>query len=194
MAKSASSALATKWRAASVTDLALTSRSEIRIICKTPPKYAVYVRPQRLDRILSAEGELQPVLAKAQELRALSGLVHRFLSADLAGEARVVNFKDSQLVLVAANSAAAAKLKLLAPSLGRFLTKRRWQVNSVSVRVQPKASRSERPTRASVQLSTSATEALRKLHASMRPCPAREALGRLLQRRGALGPARGKND
>jgi hypothetical protein len=39
------------------------------------------VRPEKLDRILSAEGELQPVLTKARELRALSGLVNRFLSA-----------------------------------------------------------------------------------------------------------------
>lgn len=191
MAKSASSALATTWRAANVTDLALASRSEIRIICKIPPKYAVYVRPQRLDRILSADGELQPLLTKARDLRTLSGLVHRFLSADLAGEARVVNFKDSQLALVAANSAAAAKLKLLAPALGRFLTERRWQVSLVSVRVQPNASRSAPQARKSVQFSTSAMEALRELHASMRPCPAREALGRLLQRRDGL---RGKRD
>lgn len=144
------------------------------------------MRLQRLDRILSAEGELQPLLTKAHELRALSGLVDCFLSADLVGEARVVNYKDSQLVLVAANSAAAAKLKLLAPALGRFLTERRWQVNSVSVRVQPNQSRSVSEPRKGVQFSTSALEALRELHACMRPCPARDALGRLLQRRGAL--------
>ncbi|HYX66602.1 MAG TPA: hypothetical protein VE935_20470 [Burkholderiales bacterium] len=142
------------------------------------------MRPQRLDRILSAEGELQPLLAKVEELRALSGLVHGFLSADLAGVARVVNFKDSQLALIAPNSAAAAKLKLLAPALGRFLTERHWQVNSVSVRVQPNASRHAPLPRASVELSTSAVAQLRKLYAAMRPSPAREALGHLLRRRG----------
>ena len=152
------------------------------------------MRPQRLDRILSAEGELQPLLAKAKELHALSGLVHRFLSAELAGAARVVNFKDSQLVLAVPNSAAAAKLKLLAPALGRFLTERRWQVNSVSLRVQPNASRDEARARASVELSTSALAELRKLYGSLRPSPAREALGRLLRRRGALkpNPAKGR--
>jgi hypothetical protein len=186
MAKSASAALANRWRVANVTDLALASRSEIRIICTVPPKYAVYVRPQKLDRILSADGELQPLLAKARDLRTLSGLVDHFLSTDLAGEARVVNFKDSQLTLIAANSAAAAKLKLLAPALGRFLIERRWQVSSVFVRVQPNASRSAPQVRKSVQFSTSAMQALRDLHASMRPCPAREALGRLLQRRAGL--------
>jgi hypothetical protein len=153
-----------------------------------------FVRPLRLDRVLCAESELQPLLAKAQELRELSGLVHRFLSADLAGEARVANFKDSQLMLVAANSAAAAKLKLLGPALGRFLNQRRWQVNSVSVRVQPNAPRGAATASKGVQFSTPALAALRDLHAAMRPSPAREALARLLRRRGALGSTRREND
>lgn len=141
------------------------------------------MRPRRLDRILSAESELQPLLTKAHDLRVLSGLVQCFLSADVAGEARVVNFKDSQLMLAAPNSAAAAKLKLLAPALARFLTERRWQVSSVSVRVQPSTARGVAPARQSVQFSTSALQALRELHQSMRPSPAREALARLLRRR-----------
>jgi hypothetical protein len=141
------------------------------------------MRPQKLDRILSAEGELQPLLTKAHELRTLSGLVHCFLSVDVAAEARVLNFKDSQLLLAAPNSAAAAKLKLLAPALVRFLTERRWQVNSVSIRVQPSMARPRAPIREGVQFSTSALTTLRALHASMRPSPAREALGRLLRRR-----------
>ena len=142
------------------------------------------MRPRKLDRILSAEGELQPLLAKAHDLRMLSGLVQSFLSAGAAGEARVVNFKDSQLVLAAPNSAAAAKLKLLAPALARFLTERRWQVNSVSVRVQPSSARAAAPAHQSVEFSTSALQALHELHETMRPSPAREALGRLLRRRG----------
>jgi hypothetical protein len=141
------------------------------------------VRPQRLDRILSAESELQTVLTKAHELRTLSGLVDRFLSTDFAGAARVVNFKDSQLILLAADSAAAAKLKLLAPALGRFLLERRWQVNSVQVRVQPNAPQVSVPTSKNVELSTSAITALRDLYAAMRPSPARNALERLLRRR-----------
>ena len=146
------------------------------------------MRPRKLDCILSAEGELQPLLTKAHELRVLSGLVRCFLSAEV-GEARVVNFKESQLMLAVPDSAAAAKLRLLAPALGRFLTERRWQVSSVSVRVQPSTSRSAAPARPNVQFSTSALQALRALHESMRPSPARDALGRLLQRR-AGRPAR----
>jgi hypothetical protein len=183
MARNAKAALAARWRAARVTDLALTSRSEIRIICKLPPNIPCYVRPQRLDRILSAESELQTLLTKAHELRTLSGLVDGFLCTDFAGVARVVNFKDSQLVLLASDSAAAAKLKLLAPALGRFLLERRWQVNSVQVRVQPNTPQVSVPTGKNVELSTSAIAALRDLYAAMRPSPARDALERLLHRR-----------
>jgi len=67
----------------------------------------------RLERILSAEPELQPLLAKARELRVLTALVQRFLPADLASQVRVVNLRDGELVLEAAHSAASAKLRLL---------------------------------------------------------------------------------
>ena len=91
----------------------------------------------KLDRILSAEGDLQPVLAKARDLRALAALVQGFFPADLASQARVANYREGEVVLTAANAAAGAKLRLLAPALGRFLSERRWQVNSVYIRVQP---------------------------------------------------------
>ena len=145
------------------------------------------LRLTKIDRILSADGELQPVLAKTRDLRALAGLVDSFLSTELAREARVGNFKDGKLALIAAHSAAAAKLRLLAPALTRFLLDRRWQVNSVSVRVQPRKSPPEAATpRKSVHFSTHALERLRALYRDMSPSPAREALGRMLRRHGAL--------
>jgi hypothetical protein len=147
------------------------------------------MRLPRLDRILSAESQLQPLLAKARDLRALAGLVEGFLSPELACQARVANFRDGELVLLAAHSAAAAKLRLLAPSLSRFLTHQRWQVSSVLVRVQPTAS--HLPTRQkSVQFSTFTLDSLRSLYAGMSPSPARRALADLLGRRGVMLPAR----
>jgi len=97
----------------------------------------------KIDRILSADNELQPVLAKARQIRALGGLVDGFFPPDLAHQVRVANCREGELVLNAANPAAAAKIRLLAPSLVRYLAKQRWQVNSVSVRVQPTASQRE---------------------------------------------------
>lgn len=145
------------------------------------------MRLTKIGRVLSADGELQPVLAKARDLRALAGIVHGFLSADLARKTRVANLKDGRLVLIADHSAAAAKLQLLAPALVRLLQDQRWQVNSVSVRVQPNASRGASPAvQKSVYLSTHTLDRLRELHERMNPSPARDALGRMLRRHSAL--------
>jgi hypothetical protein len=145
------------------------------------------LRLLKLDRILSADGELQPVLAKAQDLRALAGLVHGFFGADLAREVRLANLKDGQLALAAANSAVAAKLRLLAPALAQFLHERRFQVNSVSVRVQPnRAATSAAQMQKAVHLSTHALRSLRALYERLPESAARRALAKMLQRHGAL--------
>jgi len=145
------------------------------------------LRLTRLDRILSAQGDLQPLVAKTRDLRALTGLVHGFLSAGLAREARVGNIRDGNLTLIAANSAAAAKLKLLGPALSQFLLEQRIQVSSVSVRVQPNRARgAPSATQKTVHLSTHALEQLRGLYERLEPSPARDALGRMLRRHGAL--------
>jgi hypothetical protein len=198
----ATKAVPIKWRAERLSERALPNRPDIRIICTsaalpltdclTPPRHVRLERTSnRLDRILSAEGDLQPLVAKTRELRALAGLVQGFLSADLACEVRVANLKDGELVLLAANSAAAARLRLVAPALCRLLQERQWQVNSVSARVQPNLARRSAQQasvvkRKSVHLSTGALDNLRRLHDKLAPSPARDALGRLLRRQKVL--------
>jgi hypothetical protein len=143
------------------------------------------MRPLKLDRILAAEPTLQPVLTKAQELRDLAGLLDRYLPPDLARQARVVNFRDGEIVLVAASSAAAAKLRLLAPSLVILFVKQRLQVNSVSIRVQPKGAREGAATpQKTVYFSTLTLERMGKLYKTMSASPAKDALGTLLRRHG----------
>jgi hypothetical protein len=143
------------------------------------------VQLPKLDRILAAEATLQPMLAKAQELRALAGLLDGFLPPDLASLARVVNYREGEIVLVASTSAAAAKLRLLAPSLANFFSKQRLQVNSVCIRVQPSGSRRvDVAVRKNAYLSTSSLQSLRRLYNTLRDSPARDALGALLERRG----------
>jgi hypothetical protein len=152
------------------------------------------VRLPKIDRILAADGELQPFLTKTREIRALAGLVDGFLPPDLARQIRVANLREGELVLLAANSSAAAKLRLLAPSLSRYLAIQRRQVNSVSVRVQPNAPRPQTAEtaaapRKSAHFSTPSLAALRSLYEGMRDSPAREALRTLLEHGGAK-PAR----
>jgi hypothetical protein len=142
------------------------------------------VRSIKLGRILAAEASLQPVLAKAQDLRALAGLLDGFLPPELARQVRVVNYRDGEVVLVAASAAVAAKLRLLAPSLVIFFSKQRSQVNSVRLQVQPNASQNvDVAPQKTAYLSTPTLESLRKLYNGMRPSPARDALERLLQKR-----------
>jgi hypothetical protein len=143
--------------------------------------------PTKLDRVLATDGELQPLLDKTRQLRALAGLVQSFLSAELGADIRVANFREGKLALLAANPAAASKLRLLAPALTRFLLERRWQVNLVSVRVQPNAARPlSREQKKTVHLSTHALERLRALHERLKASPARDALAKMLRRHGAL--------
>jgi hypothetical protein len=143
------------------------------------------MRPLKLDRILAAEPTLQPVLTKAHELRDLAGLLDRYLPPDLARQARVVNFRDGEIVLVAASSAAAAKLRLLAPSLIILFAKQRLQVNSVSIRVQPTGTREgAAAAQKNVHFSTLALQRMGNLYKTMSASPARDALGVLLRRHG----------
>jgi hypothetical protein len=69
------------------------------------------------------------------------------------------------------------------------------QVNSVSIRVQPNASRrGEAVPRKTAYLSTLTLERLSRLYQGMAPSPARDALRALLERRGVIpagpGPQR----
>jgi len=140
------------------------------------------VRLPKLGRILSTDGELQPLVAKTRDIAALAGFVDGFLPPDLASQVRVANIREGELVLLAANSSAAAKLKLLAPSLSRFLVEQRCQVNSVSVRVQPTSPRKAiAAPQKSAYLSTPTLDSLQALHDSMDDSPAREALAGLLR-------------
>ena len=125
------------------------------------------------------------MLAKTRELRALAGLVRGYFPPDLARQVQLANYREGELVLIAASPAAAAKVKLLAPSLLRFLAKQRWQVNSVSTRVQPSPPQAPVATGKSVRFSTAGLHALQALYARLSPSPARDALKALLERQGA---------
>jgi hypothetical protein len=137
-----------------------------------------------INRFLSAEGDFQPVMEKAREIEALSKLLQGFLPPELAPLARVANLKDGKLVILAANGPAAAKLKLLSESLGAYLTKRRSQVNSVSVRVQPSAPEVEATVQKQAHLSEGALHELRNLYSRLPESPFRTALKTLLKSRG----------
>ena len=142
----------------------------------------------KIDRFLAAQGDFRPILEKAEEIETLSKLLNEFLPPELAPLARVANFKDGKLSLLAANGPTAAKLKLLAESLGGYISKQRTQVNSVSVRVQPSAYGSPEPSPKQAQLTHTALQELVALYARVPDSAFRNALKSLLERHGCLTP------
>lgn len=136
----------------------------------------------KIDRFLATQGDFQPVVEKAREIEALSKLLKEFLPPELAPLARVANYKDGKLSLLAANGSTAAKLRLLSDSLGGYITKRRTQVNSVSVRVQPAHGEDPEPVQKHAQLTRRALQELVDLHSRLPDSPFRNALKTLLDR------------
>jgi len=139
------------------------------------------VQPSKVGSLLASDAGLQPVIAKARQINALSKLCFDFLPPGLARLVRAVNLRDQQLVLLATSPAAAAKLKLLSEALITYLLEQRAEVNSVSVRVQPGAgSVPEVTLRAPRQISPAALGSLQALYRKLPDSEARRALKTLL--------------
>jgi hypothetical protein len=143
------------------------------------------VQPIKVGRLLASDAGLQPVIAKAREISALSKLCFDFLPPGLARLVRTITFndrlKDRQLVLIAASPAAAAKLKLLSEALFTYVLQHGGQVNSVSVRVQPGAGGAAKaPLRSPAKLSPAAVTALAGLYRKLPDSAAKRALKTLL--------------
>jgi len=136
----------------------------------------------RIETLLSTDSEMQPIVAKAREINALANLCNEFLPPELAAQVRPANLQGDKLVILAANSAAAAKLKLLSGSLSDFLAKRGAKVNSVFVKVQPgEAAAASAPQSDSKRVSDRAFSVLSELYSTLGESPARQALKRLLE-------------
>jgi hypothetical protein len=136
----------------------------------------------KINRFFSADGDFQPVFEKVRAIEALSKLLQGFLPPELAPLVQVANFKDGKLVLLAANGAAAAKLRLLSESLGAYITKQRSEVNSVSVRVQPGIGEPPDTAPKQAHLTGAALQELVALYGRLPDSAFRKALKTLLER------------
>lgn len=144
----------------------------------------------KIDRYLSTDDRLRPVIAKAQEIGALAKLCTEFLPPGLSTQVQAANLRDGALVLLAANPAAAAKLKMLADSLRKFLLRQGSKVSSVSVRVQPNRSQNPaQPRSKSSTLTVAGIAELSALYSRLEAdSPARRALATLLAHHGVKPP------
>lgn len=148
------------------------------------------MQPLKIDRYLATDDALRPIVAKARQIEALARLCADFLPPGLARQVRAANLKDGELVLLAANPPAAAKLKMVAESLRKFLLQQGSKVSSVSVRVQPTSAHfATPPPGKTAVLSVKGISELSDLYSRLTPdSPVRHALERLLTRHGLKPP------
>lgn len=148
------------------------------------------MQPARIDRYIADDEGLRPIVAKAHDIRALTRMCADFLPAGLARHLRVAHLRDGELSLLAANPATAAKLKMLAETLRKFLLRQGSKVSLVSVRVQPSnAHPGPAPIGKTATLSSAGIAELSALYESLpHGSPARQALGSLLRRQGPKPP------
>lgn len=148
------------------------------------------VQTPKIDRYLASDDILRPIVARARQIDALARLCAEFLPPGLVRHVRAANLRDGDLVLLASNPPAAAKLKIIAESLRKFLLQQGSKVSSVSVRVQPTSAHSVPPPQGkAAALSTKGIAELSVLYERLAvDSPARRALGRLLNHQGVRPP------
>jgi hypothetical protein len=82
---------------------------------------------------------LGPLAARAADLIELRRLYRDNLPAGLAQASQVANFRDGVVIVLADNSAAAAKLKQLTARLTALFQEKGWQINAIKVQVQARS-------------------------------------------------------
>ena len=121
---------------------------------------------KNLDAYLDQAGGINSLMPQAKRLLELRQVLLETLPAQLAEFANVANFRQGKVIIFAANSAIAAKLKMLGPGLKDRLVDRGLQVTALEIEVQPKQDTIPLPQKAAV-LSDSARQALTRLESQL---------------------------
>jgi hypothetical protein len=123
------------------------------------------------------------VLPHARELLRLARLYREIAPAYLSETSRLVNFKSGTIVIHAANGAAAAKLRQLAPTLSDGFSRRGVECRGMEVKVRvlesPAASK---PAQTPKPLSERTFQTLGNLRDSLPDSELRRAIDTLIQR------------
>src|SRR3972149_12091185 len=103
------------------------------------------VSPRRLDYMISKNlyvylaqtDGINSLMPQAKRLLELRQVLLEILPKPLAESATVANYRQGKIGIFAANSAIAAKLKMLGPTLKHRFTTRGLQVTALDIEVQP---------------------------------------------------------
>lgn len=121
---------------------------------------------------------LMPQAKRLLELRAAFAAM---LPKPLAQSCSVANYKQGKIIVFAANSAVAAKLKLMRPTLLEQLAKRANEVTGMEVQVQP-PSHERQAIEKSSKISQDAAENLDRLCTQLPDSELKNAIGRIAHR------------
>ena len=121
------------------------------------------------------------LMPQARRLIELRGILAAALPESLARCCSIANYKQGSIVIFAANSAVAAKLKLLSPALLEELSRRAVEVTGLEVRVQPLNSEGQLVEK-SAKMSVEAALGIGRLVEQLPDSELKTALGRIAGR------------
>lgn len=124
---------------------------------------------------------IAPLMPQARRLIELRGILAAALPESLARSCSIANYKQGKIVIFAANSAVAAKLKLLSPALSEQLSRRAVEVTGLEVRVQPLDSEGQAFEK-SAKMSAEGAHRLTQLFEQLPDSELKTALGRIAGR------------
>jgi len=133
---------------------------------------------KNLDAYLDQAGGINSLMPQAKRLLELRQVLLETLPAQLAEFANVANFRQGKVIIFAANSAIAAKLKMLGPGLKDRLVDRGLQVTALEIEVQPRQDTVSAPQKTAV-LSDAARQALARLESQLPDSQLKESISAL---------------
>ena len=138
---------------------------------------------KRIGEYLEASPGSDRLASHAAYLIALRRVLAEALPEPLRRSCAIANYKQGKVIFLADNSAAAARLRLLAPSLLQLLGQRGLDVTGMKVDVQPATRRHTQPVEEkSLLLSPSACGALARAAESLPDGALRQAVDALARR------------
>jgi len=128
------------------------------------------------------------LMPQARRLIELRGVLSAVLPESLARWCSIANYKQGKVVIFAANSTVAAKLKLMRPTLVEQLSQRGVEVTGLEVRVQPLA-HDRQVFEKSAKMSTEAAIGLARLCEQLPDSELKIALEKIARRHRKKNPA-----
>ena len=132
----------------------------------------------QLKKLFDGNLDLQPLLARAQMLKAVQQLIVSALPSTFASSTHVLDIHAGKLVIAAANVSIAAKIRQITPEIITLLQGRGYEVSGIQVKAQVS---SDRPMRqpGTRKLSPAAQHALHDLSLKLADSPLKSALKNL---------------